>query len=313
MRHGGSDLSLGEIEKITAKIGFLPFLTITGGEPFLRDDLLDICELFYYNCDTRFISIVTNGIRSSAIIATVEELLIDCRHLKLTVIVALDDLDGSHDLIKKVSGCYEQAENTLKNLSNLKLRFPRLAIGINTMVLKENTGHLDTILDYFTIHYHCDRYALNLLREPPGTSNESSLISLGEYARLMKVINGKSGYGSSLLKQRINRELWEYCFKKSLEEFRLRRAVSPCLAGQKFIVIGNNGSIYGCELRPEGLGNIRASAYNLRNIIKDKSAENFRKDVKVQGCYCQWPCAAVCNAILTPPAYGGILKRLIFH
>ena len=40
-------LSLEEIKKISSSMGNISKLLITGGEPFLRDDISEICEIFY--------------------------------------------------------------------------------------------------------------------------------------------------------------------------------------------------------------------------------------------------------------------------
>ena len=143
------DLSLDEIREISSKINFLSWLTITGGEPFLRNDMYEICKSFYSNCDTRIISIVTNGILTSCIEEATERLLIDCDGLYLTIIVALDHIGEMHDKIKGVEGSYKQALNTLKKLKVLQLRFPRLTLGINTVIIKENADCIEEILDYF--------------------------------------------------------------------------------------------------------------------------------------------------------------------
>ncbi|MEK7072359.1 MAG: radical SAM protein, partial [Patescibacteria group bacterium] len=55
------ELSLDEIEKISHSMGFLQYLTLTGGEPTLRSDLPQIARIFDRNNNLQFLSIPTNS------------------------------------------------------------------------------------------------------------------------------------------------------------------------------------------------------------------------------------------------------------
>jgi glycosyltransferase involved in cell wall biosynthesis len=185
------DMRLDEIKDIASKIRFLPLLTITGGEPFLRSDISRICALFYKHCGTRIITIVTNGTYPSEIEAAVEKVLLECAQLNLSLIVALDDIGERHDRIKEIVGCYNQASLTLEKLSNLQKRLPRLKLGINTVVDENNAGRIKEILEYFRNNFHHSRQYLNLLRQPPFSGTEPAFISAGQYLGLLKSINSQ--------------------------------------------------------------------------------------------------------------------------
>src|SRR3989304_1198374 len=55
------ELKLDEIGKVSEKMKHIGYLTLGGGEPFLRKDLPEICEIFYKNNRARAFSIPTNG------------------------------------------------------------------------------------------------------------------------------------------------------------------------------------------------------------------------------------------------------------
>ena len=42
-------MSLFEIEKISNSLGNFSKLLLTGGEPFLRRDIAELCSIFYHN------------------------------------------------------------------------------------------------------------------------------------------------------------------------------------------------------------------------------------------------------------------------
>ena len=53
-------LEVDEIEKISSRLDTLQQLTIGGGEPFLREELAEICTIFRKNCDVQFIKFLTH-------------------------------------------------------------------------------------------------------------------------------------------------------------------------------------------------------------------------------------------------------------
>ncbi|MBF0194856.1 MAG: 4Fe-4S cluster-binding domain-containing protein, partial [Magnetococcales bacterium] len=57
------EFTLDEYKKIAQNFPDLFQLTITGGEPTLRDDLADIVEIFYKTCRPRRVTIASNGSR----------------------------------------------------------------------------------------------------------------------------------------------------------------------------------------------------------------------------------------------------------
>lgn len=309
--NSNENLSLKEIKKIADNIGFLPWLTITGGEPFLRPDIYEICKIFYDKTHTRFINIVTNGILTSYIKDTLEKLLIDCDCLHLVIVIALDNTEEKHDYLKGINGCYKNALSTLEELNTLKSRYSRLTLDVNTMLTKENSGRIEYILDYFSNNLIYDRQYLNLLRQPACTSIETELISIEKYLKILKKTNEKLRRRSNSIKGRFAQALLEYCCAKSLKEFMLKKPLSACLASQRFLVIDNNSDILACELLPEKLGNLRDVEYKLKKIIKSQELKKTRSKIIDGGCYCQWPCAAATNVIFKISSYPGIINRIV--
>ena len=81
----GRELSLSEIERIVPSLGPFHTLLLSGGEPFLRQDLVQICQTFYKNNQPKSIIIPTNGILYNLIPGKVEEILKACPKTKITI------------------------------------------------------------------------------------------------------------------------------------------------------------------------------------------------------------------------------------
>ena len=104
----GTEEVIGAFEQIAQDFDMSRFrhINITGGEPFVRNDLLDILKvinkyLFYRNID-----IQTNGIY----IANHPEILNELKALGVTGLgISIDGFKDSHDSLRNMDGCWDKA------------------------------------------------------------------------------------------------------------------------------------------------------------------------------------------------------------
>lgn len=308
---GSKNMSLEEIGQITAHIPFLPFLTISGGEPFLRDDIEDIVTLFYRNCRTRYITIATNGILTNRIMDSVEAMLIDNHCLRLTLAVALDHIGPRHGAIRGVGGAFEYVGCSLRQLNILKGRFPRLTVSINTLLLAENASEIKTILVELSNMFAHDRHSLNLLRQPRKSTDTEELIGVEDYFSLVEEINRRLNRQLPPFQQKIRNGFLKHCHERARREFINRKPVSRCLAGRKFAVIANDGGVYPCELLLDQSGSLRKHDYDIGKIINGPRGKERLRKIEDSGCYCRWPCAVIMNSLMHKGGYFRLLRYII--
>ena len=85
-----TEMTLKEYDLFTKQTPNCPKLIITGGEPFLRTDLVDICLLFYKNRSrARQMTIPTAGQHTQRIVSLVKQLLEQCPELILEIQVTM--------------------------------------------------------------------------------------------------------------------------------------------------------------------------------------------------------------------------------
>ena len=73
------ELSLDEIQKVSKSLGSLLWLAFSGGEIYLRDDLVEISKVFYKNNRPAIMLYPTNGLLPELIRDRTEEILIHCK------------------------------------------------------------------------------------------------------------------------------------------------------------------------------------------------------------------------------------------
>ena len=85
-------------------------INVSGGEPFLRDDLPEIAAAFHDHADTRMFSLPTNGSLPARILPAIDAMATRCRDATINLIVSLDAVGERHDALRGVPGGFARAQ-----------------------------------------------------------------------------------------------------------------------------------------------------------------------------------------------------------
>src|SRR5574341_1427181 len=143
-----SEFSPDEFDRAFESIGKSPYwLTVSGGEPFLRQDIVEICCSAYNHFEPGIINIPTNGILYNKIPGKVEEIIENCKETQIIVNLSIDGIGEKHDHIRNVKDNFEMALKTYEALRALE--YPNFNLGIHTVISKYNVNEIPGIYDYF--------------------------------------------------------------------------------------------------------------------------------------------------------------------
>ncbi|HVO85480.1 MAG TPA: radical SAM protein, partial [Syntrophobacteria bacterium] len=116
-----AQMTVAEYEHVFRSLGRAPvWVTLSGGEPFLREDLPEICAALYSHCRPAVINIPTNGILCDKIASTVRTISTSCPGAKIIVNLSLDAIGDMHDEIRGVRGNFDKALKTYRSLKGLQ-------------------------------------------------------------------------------------------------------------------------------------------------------------------------------------------------
>ena len=138
-----SEMSLEEIKRVVAEIKkFVPSLGLTGGEPFVRTDILEIIE-----CIVRTglsLGILTNG---TLIDKDIANTIVDLGVRDLGI--SIDGGKNAHDSIRGLEGSFDRTIDAIKNIQEIKKKkdkeFP--SIRINCVISSLNANELNDMVD----------------------------------------------------------------------------------------------------------------------------------------------------------------------
>ena len=133
-------LTFEEYEKLARSIRQLHFLSLTGGEAFQRDDIVELATMFRKTCRLGRYQIPTSGYRTARIVEAAERLLLANPDTPFRVDVSLDGVQAVHNGIRRISDGFDRAVATIKALNSLKRRFAHFDVGVITTISRANQG-----------------------------------------------------------------------------------------------------------------------------------------------------------------------------
>ena len=284
-------LSIDEIRKISSSVGRLNTLFISGGEPVLRNDLADICEIFYLQNKIQSIHLPTNGFYTNKAYSYTKKILGKCPNLNLTLSLPLDGLEKTHDLIKGVKGSFKKTEETVKRLSSLKKNHTNLTIYIITVVNKLNLNEIIDLSEYIKNNLPVDDHGPSPMRGKPFDNNMSPPSHEEWHVLSEKLLEYQTYWAkkkfANKVKHFISMNRFKYMYNLYTSILRDRKLPFTCQAGGIIGVLDSNGDVKLCEMT-ESIGNVRTVDYDFKKIWFSEKAEEVRK--KITSCSCTHAC-----------------------
>jgi len=133
---GPREMGLEQIERVYRGLPRMDCVRLTGGEPFLRADLLEIAELAQRWLRPLVLHVTTNGFLTERIVEFCEE---RPRDLPLHVLVSIDGLAETHDRVRGRERSFERALATLEALAPRR-RELGLELAVNQTVTDEQAA-----------------------------------------------------------------------------------------------------------------------------------------------------------------------------
>jgi MoaA/NifB/PqqE/SkfB family radical SAM enzyme len=249
-------------------------LDITGGEPFMRDDLRDlfsgICGLKSKNLAAlRSMAVTTNGLLTDRVLSTVESglPLLHRKELDLVVVCALDAVGELHDRIRNYPGAWSKVCKTLERLARLRDRHSNLIVGLKTTVVPLNIGELEKISEF------ADARGLFTIISP-------CIITPGRYLNPDRAAD--LAFSPEDVDQMIDffskdRFRWSYHADALVDFYKTGAINKPCACGFNYLFIRSSGAVFLCPLVGWSVGNITQE--DISDLYHGKTADSLRKKI----------------------------------
>jgi len=254
-------------------------VNITGGEPFLREDLPEIIEVIHNRCDSPRMVISSNGLLPKRIEDSMKRIVkVDP---KIAVRISIDAVGKKHDEIRGVSGAFGKTVESLEVLRQGGVR----DLGIALTIMDRNVLEIKKVYDL--ANEIGVEFSISTVTSSPIYFGKKEQFRPGDNGKLRDQLDGlvksELGYWSRrrLARAYFAYTLWEY--------LRTQRRPLRCDAGKGFFYLDPNGNLYGCDVLDFPLGNLRDHGF--KELWFSEKTEKFRR--RANECHKCW---MICTA-----------------
>lgn len=309
-RDSSNDLTTEEWTKIFEGLGRSPYwITFSGGEPFLREDLIELHDSLCKLCRPAIVNIPTNGLLTERIVDWVWEMCMRYQDIKLVVNVSIDSHTSElNDEIRGVKGALEKSTNTLRQLKALRLG--NLTVGIHTVISTFNVEDFSAVCDGL-IALEPDQYITEIAehRNELRTYNLDITPHWQEYevaiSHLLQRTNSARGLPG------ITQAFRSQYYKSVVRIQKEQKQIIPCQAGKLSCHITPDGDVTFCCIKYISIGNLRDVNYDLNELWYNEDAKVLRKSISEKKCYCPMANVSYTNMLMHPPTLAKVVRRLI--
>lgn len=302
------ELTLPQIESLFRSIGWTYFFNVSGGEPFLREDLPEIVGLACRYMRPAVIHIPTNALAPGRIEAMTARILTiidtEAPGTVLTIKPSMDGVGAAHDEIRGVPGNFDRLIDTLERLKTLRLSNSNLHVGVGTVISRFNAASLLEIID-FAGTLGVDTYINEVAEEREEFFNIGSGITPGgeSYGGIMEVFKKavRSRMKGMRPLSRVTTAMRLVYYDIVTEYLRTGKQVIPCYAALMNLHVNSDGGIWPCAiLAYRGQMGTVGDDIDFLDIWKSRKAADIRASIKRKECACPLANQAYSNILLHP-------------
>ena len=309
------DLTLDEIERIFDQMPALDGVRLSGGEPFVRRDLLEIAHLAQDKLRPLFLHVTTNGFLTDRIVRFCEQRR---RDVPLQLLISVDGLADKHNRVRGHDKAWDYVTRTLEALAPRRRQL-RLQLAVNqTIVDAEGAEHYRKLRDYlrplgvrnnFVMAY--DASATYHLDDEVEVAPQEigQFFTFGEFSREQLAglfAEVESDLEHYPLLERVAKRYYLRGIRSRLLENGGSDAhpSPPCVALSSHLRLLPDGRVPTCQFNTRVAGDFRRQSFE--ELWRSRPIERQRSWVReCPGCWAE--CEVLPNAVYT----GDILRQLV--
>ncbi len=311
----GKEMSPDQVASVFSKIGKLDVVRLSGGEPFLREDFLEVAEAVLNASKPSILHITTNGSMPERIVRFVERF---SQPNRLRFMVSFDGWEEEHNESRGEEVTFGVAEDTVQRLLGLKLRY-NLAVSVNhTVISRRSMADHDLLkrkfeplgVDVHTVLAYKDsamygykrfgKKAADLIDKTgyplhPNLDSEAAIEFVHDQLREL-----------SDLRDPLLRHGKRYYLRGLLQRLRHKANPQPrprCVALRSHLRLLPDGSVPVCQFNTEKVGNLVEQSFD--EVWHSPPAASSRNWVdKCPGCWAE--CEVMPSALYTGDLFRNI-------
>jgi radical SAM protein with 4Fe4S-binding SPASM domain len=289
-----NELTLAELEQIAKSMPKFPWLLLSGGEPFLRDDLAGIVEIFYRFNRITNVTIPTAGIYPDRVAAFIGEAAKLESGIDFNINFSVYGPQPVHEGVTGVAGSYSKTLACIDRVAKLTAALSNFRLAINVPLIASNETTFRDTLREMRSRFPNIRLNPGIARGMPKEERELE-VDPQTYRKGVDDLwsNQPPGRVMGRIFSLRNRFMHERIYATKLGNAKYR----DCNAGQLSFVVSEYGDVFSCELIDQKLGNLRDCGYDFKKIYNSAARKRFVESIKANRCTCTHECNQTVNSL----------------
>lgn len=314
-----TELTLPEIEKIFSSMGHIYVFNISGGEPFLRNDLVQIIESACNHLRPGIIHIPTNAIAIRKIKKQVSEIirLLETKFpsVRLTIKPSLDHIGEKHDEIRGMPGNFEKVIDLFHYLQKQQTEHKNVHAELGTVISCWNVDDIEAISEYVT-KLGPDSYRNEIAENRSEMFNQNNSITPTpdnyEKAISFFIKQIQNNMKNKIFFQRITNAFRLVYYDLAVQTMREKKQIIPCYGGISNAHMTPYGDIWACCTLgyEKSMGNLRDHDYDFKLLWNSRQAKKVRNDIRNGSCHCPLANQTYSSILLHGPSLTKVLWEI---
>ena len=265
-----TELTVEEIEKIVTRNNLI-YISLTGGEPFLRKDIGDIIRVCLQHVP--MVTITTNGSLPKIIEKAAKQALLKTNNL-LDINVSFDGNKEQHDAFTQIEGSYERVTETIKRLAKLRAKMNgKLKLSIEELVSVHTEAGREHVAQFAKQMNIPLTYSIE--QKAPFYDNEDNVLVKGKMPSTKMRLSPHDIFSHLYIQSSMNGH------------------IPKCVAAQYTCSITPYGDVMPCLFLPITLKNLRETDYVIGKL-------DYKEAVGTCKRRCWTPCEAYPTIMFRP-------------
>ncbi len=260
-------------------------IDLTGGEPYLRDDIEAIINgiadlKIKYNIlkKLRTIIVPSNGFLTDKILATLERVLkrLEGTGIEFVPVSSLDGIGKTHDMIRGTKGAFERQKDTIDGMVELRKSYSSFFFPMmKSTIMHANVNELEALFD-FALQRQMFPIISSVIISKKRFRNEKyrdQLELTGEDQKKIAAFyeNGKMNF--------------DFYYKKIFDTMISGEKQWTCTALYDYVFVDYDRKVYPCPIQDACVGDL--SKFTMTQILTSAQSMEIRKKVgNMDLCQC---------------------------
>ncbi len=239
-------------------------INITGGEPFLRNDLYKIIKILSQRCLKANIIISTNGFATDLILSQAEKIIKIFPKIKIAI--SIDGIEEKHNKIRNVINGFEKSIKTIVGLKKVGVKNLKIAFTLGDYNIEE-LSKVYNLTKKLSLEF-----SLAIVHSSENFFSKENKINKKE--KIIEKLNWL-----------IKKELSSWNFKKWLRAYfiyglkiyiKTGKRIIPDYSGKDNIFIDPVGDIYPCDVSNKKIGELKYfTSLNFKKVDSSNCDSNW--------------------------------------